>query len=327
MADEHDDLMQAALATQEEEEKASKAVEDEETVEESQEDAPVEEPESEPEEEEESDAPEQEEESEETEEDSSESTEDSEDEPKQTRKERRAERKKFLDSIKKDNTNPNRPAPQTEEYSPLDYSDTTGFSDEEGFLKPDILKDDREKYAKAQADKAAQNERVRADQEKFWDSVALEGKILSSDPEFAFLKEDSPDFDPDLTADINERFLALVGHQEVPLRDPNTGQALIDPQTGQPAVSHVVSRTDLSYEKFARAEMDRLKRFTEAKAAKTVKNLAAQRSRSGVRPTGSSRRGPKINTPQDIKNMSPEEFAKHEKEIMKRAEDYAQYLG
>lgn len=220
---------------------------------------------------------------------------------KPTRKERRAERRKsFLESIQKE-TAPPPELPKPDEYDPLKYEEAV---DPEGQIDPKKLEEDREKYAKSEAQKAANEAAMqthfKAEQQRFWDSVTAESKSLSKDPEFEFLNEESENFDPDKAEWANGMFLTMVGH------DQKSGTA---------------RRTDLSYEKTMRTLFSAVKDFAEEEAAKSAKNMAKQASNTGVRPDSKVRTGPSIDTPGDVRKLSEEDFKKNEDKIMARFEE------
>lgn len=214
-------------------------------------------------------------------------------EPKLSRKERREKRRKsFLESVHK-GTPESQPA---EPYSPLDLDNPDAYSREDNgdkFVDPTKLSEDRQKFG----ENAARQAREEAAQERFLGELELEGKIIKSDPKFQFMNEDSEEFDPDLTAEFNEEFLALAGHS-------------VDP-TGK----HRFDRPNYSYEKFVRTRMDRMERFAEARASQSTKNIVAAKSKASPRPTGSGSKGLGKLKPGDISNMSPEEFEKNKDAI------------
>lgn len=220
---------------------------------------------------------------------------------KPTRKERRAERRKsFLESIQKD-TPPPPELPKPEDYNPLKYEEAV---DSEGQVDTKKLEEDREKYAKTEAQKAANEAALKthyqAEQQRFWDSVTTESKSLVKEEGYEFLNEDSEEFDADKAERINGLYLTMVGH------DQKSGTA---------------RRTDLSYDKFVREYVGQLREFAEEEAAKSQKNIAKQASNTGVRPDSKVRTGPSIDTPGDIRKLSDEEFEKNEKKIMAHFEE------
>lgn len=89
--------------------------------------------------------------------------------------------------------------------------------------------------------------------------------------------------------------------------------------TGEPVIVTTVDRTDISYEKFARREVAKMKRWAKEEAddatERTTKNIATQRKRQGIRPSGRSRKSLGAIRPGDISKMSDEELEKNEDEI------------
>lgn len=215
-------------------------------------------------------------------------------EHKPSRKERREERRQnYLESIRRDSIQ--RPTQQVEEYNPLDLDNPEQYSKEDGYVDPAKLREDREKYAK----QVAERQREEDLQDHYVREIQLEAKSLERDPDFSIINPDSDDFDEDFRSDMNERFLAHVGFY-------------VDPQTGKGRFRN----TDVSFEKWARADMERLRRFAGLQTEKTTKNIVAAKSKQAVRPGASTQRGPNITTPEALAKMDPEEFAKHEKEIL-----------
>lgn len=222
---------------------------------------------------------------------------------KKTRKERRAERKAaFIDAIKreeKENAQHKQLFQPDPNYQPLNYEAQEEF-------KAGDLEADRSKYGQQELARGAQLGEFYAKQNHFWDTVELENKVLSSDPKFTFLNETLPDgqpnpsFDEDKAGDINEMYLELVG---------------FDPQ------KNTVKRTDISYEKFVRRYVERIEDWIEDSMEHSQKNLAAQQSKSGIRPSGSSKKGIGKLRPGSISSMSDEEFEKHEADIDRQIND------
>ena len=213
-----------------------------------------------------------------------------------SRKERRAERKAaFLESIKRE-----QPQNKTQElfqsdpnYQPLNYEQQEEF-------KADELVQDREQYGKQELAKGAQLGEYYATQTHFWDTVELENKVLSHDPKYSFLFETlpdgqpNPDFDSDMAGDINELYLELVGF------DPD---------------KKTVKRTDLSYEKFVKREVQRIEDRVEERLAEAQKNIVSQQSKAGIRPTGTAKKSLGKLRPGSISSMSDEDFEKNEADI------------
>lgn len=225
-----------------------------------------------------------------------------EEQPK-TRKERRAERQRYMDSIRNEGATP--VAPQTaEEYHPRDYNELVT---EDGLLDTQAAIADREAFAKNEAQKVARREQFKSQQEKFRQSVELEKQMVEA--EYSFAKEDSPDFDPELVESINDRFLAVVGYREVPVTNQVTGQV---------TTQWVADRPDVSYKKFFKNEMAHLERYAEERSDQTARNVASSKATQGTRPSGRTAKVD-ITDPNVIAKMSAEEFKKHEAEIMAHA--------
>ena len=231
-----------------------------------------------------------------------------------SRKEKREERKlAWLKSIKEGGTTEEARAQALKadpSYKPLDYEQAEEF-------KIDELAADRAKYGQNQFANGAQLERQIAQQERFWDKVEMEAKLLSYDPKLQFLNEDNKEaFDEDKTADINDFYLNAIGYRETPIY--HNGQPVFDPNTGKQKVSISVQRTDLGYEKFVKGFVDMMEDWTDEAQADTVKNIVKQKSNQGIRPGGTSKRGIGKLRPGSISNMSEEDFEKNEADIEKQ---------
>lgn len=280
-----DDLIKAAL------------MEDEEDLREKEEKSTPEEPETK------AAAPEPEETaSEEADEDDElEAEEESESEEKPTRKERReAKKQAWLENVRREQPQQEqapqqfeqRPQPQQEQYKPIDYRQVEELNEQE-------LERDRQTYAELSRrngiEQGRQAERQVAEQDKFWQGVEYESKVLAYDPDFKFLDEKNPDtFEPDLAADLNEKYLAFVGYDDR---------------------NNTVKRTDISYEKFVRNEVAERRAWAERLAAESTANLAETKASTGLRPGGSRKSGLGQLKPGDISKMSDSELAKYEDEI------------
>lgn len=228
-----------------------------------------------------------------------------------TRKEKREERKlAWLNSIKEGGTTEEARAKAIQadpSYKPLDYNQGEEF-------KTDELVADRARYGQNAFAQGAQLERQIAQQERFWDKVETEAKILAYDPKLQFLNEDNKEaFDEDKTADINDFYLNSIGYKETPIF--NNGQPVHDPATGKQKVSITIARTDLGYEQFVRGFVDMMEDWAGEAQANTVNNIVKQKSNQGIRPGGTSKRGIGKLQPGDISKMTDEEFEKYEDDI------------
>ena len=212
---------------------------------------------------------------------------------KPTRKEKReAKRKRYLESIRKEGEQTTQRRrdelfPTDPNYKPLDYNDVTELDVKD-------LQNDRTQYGQTNFSKGAKLERFYADQEKFWQGVEYEDKLLQTDPKYNFLNEKSKKYDPDLAEELHEKFFELVG---------------FDPQT------QVTRRTDISFSNFVRREISDREAWAARNEDQIVRNAAAQRSTASIRPGGSSPKSLGKLKPGDISRMSQKEFEKHEAEI------------
>lgn len=259
------------------------------------------------------------------------------DKPK-TRGEKRAEKKEaFLDRIRRNDAAkkaaPTPPA-SAEKYDPLDYNNLEKFTEkktegenEETILRPDVLAEDRQKFADAAAAKAAEDARAQerwvADQERFWDTNVNEQKMLAKDPEFKFLESDDPE-DKERAGRLTDIFLGLAGYTEVPVTNEQ-GQPLADRETGKPLVRRYVTNTDYSFEQFAREYVADQKRYAAEAADETQSNITKQKAHAGIRPGGESRKT-KTFTPSEIAAMDPDELEANADRINAQAAEYAKEL-
>lgn len=235
------------------------------------------------------------------------------DDPAQTRKEKREERKqRFIDSIRRDQEQD--PARERlferEPYDPLDYNKASEFDVKE-------LAEDRTQYGDYKFSEGAKVERFYAQQEKFWNDVEHESKLLSMNPKYAFLDDSNAEtFDEDRAATVNELYLEMVGFKSEPQFDKKTGRPIIDQNTGKQAVRNSVGRTDLSWGKFVERYVADMEDWAAEANENSAKNIAAQKSQSAIRPGGTSHTsGIGTIKPGDITRMSQAEFEKHEAEI------------
>ena len=226
----------------------------------------------------------------------------SEEPEKMTRKERREARKQaWLESVRKERlqqqpqeqAQPRQQQPQQEPYKPIDYRTVEEINEEQ-------LEQDRRTYGEYNRrqgiDEGVRRATYVAEQEKFWMDVEHESTRLGYDPEFKFLDESNPDtFDPDMAADLNEKYLEFVGY---------------NPQNS------TVQRTDISYEKFVRKEMEDRKAYAERLAAESSALVEQTKANTGIRPGGgTTKSGLGTLKPGDISKMTDEELEKYDDEI------------
>lgn len=227
-----------------------------------------------------------------------------EEEPKPTRKERREERKqRYEDSIRRTDATPVAPTP-VKDYQPKPFSEMVT---DDGMLDTQAAEADRQAAAQSAAQKAASTAQYQAQQDEFRKSVEHDKQMLEANPKYAWMKQDSPDYDADLVQEVNDKFLALAGYKETPVIDPVTGQA-----TGS---RWEVGRPDTGYKQFIEAEQALWDRVSEERSERTAQNVAASKATQGARP-GATTKGPDITDPSVIAKMSPEELRKNEKRML-----------
>lgn len=233
-----------------------------------------------------------------------------------SRKEKREERRlTWLKTIREGGTTEEARAKAIQAdptYKPLDYNQAEEF-------KTDELAADRAKYGQNAFASGANLERQIAQQERFWDKVETDAKILAYDPKLQFLNEDNKEaFDEKKTNDINEFYLNSIGYKETPIF--KDGVPVHDPATGKQKVSITVQRLDLPYDTFVRGFVDMMEDWADDAQEDTVKNIVKQKSNQGIRPGGTSKRGIGKLRPGDISKMSADEFEKYEADIANQIE-------
>lgn len=175
--------------------------------------------------------------------------------------------------------------------------------------------------------KGAQATREAAEQDAFWRDLDSEAKILSYDPNLNFLNETLPDgnknpnFDPDKTEEVNAMYLQMCGAQYFQATNQQ-GQPLFNRETGQPIMMVRVRDTGISYEKFARGYVKRMKTwaedFADDKVEETRDNITKQRKNQSIRPGNGKRKTLGSLNQGDVSRMSDEDFEKNEAEINKQ---------
>lgn len=142
------------------------------------------------------------------------------------------------------------------EYKPLDYTSDQQFDRQQ-------LEQDRSQFGTTQYVQGQREGVSLAKQELFVDRLELDTERVTT--KYPTLDQDSNDFDPELTSDINELYLATVGY---------------DQKSGQ------VRNPDIRYKDFAEKYMRNLNRMTSSRNADTARNVARQAGRQGMRPGG-----------------------------------------
>lgn len=246
-----------------------------------------------------------------------------EDDKPKNRKEKRSKRHEdYLQSIRKDNAREYK-QPEVPEYEPINYAGV----DEEGNpieFKPEDLSKDRDMAKAVGFVNGVAEARQAQIQDNFWKELEYESRLISYDPELSFLSETkadgtpNPDFDPDRTLDVNQRYLQLVGFKEHYQTD-GRGNVLRDNMGNPIVIKRTVDRTDISYEKFARDDLNRLKEYAKQYANQveddTRNKIVTQRKNQGVRPGGGSRKSAGKIQLGDISRMSDEDFEANEAAI------------
>lgn len=104
--------------------------------------------------------------------------------------------------------------------------------------------------------------------------------------------------------------------------DPAAAQALdraylqfvgFNPNTGVPA------HMDVGYADFIDAQLELAESIASTKVINSQRNIAKQAAQTGVRPDGGGRQGLQINSVEDIRNLSAEDFEKNRDAIYRAA--------
>lgn len=171
---------------------------------------------------------------------------------------------------------------QGDPYKPADLSEMEYDPDT---LK--LLEEDRKRIGE-DAYRRGAGERQTQVQERFMDRFEVDADRVTG--KYAVMNEESDDFDPDFAASLNAQYLALVGYDE---------------RTG------VFHNPVIRYKDYVDSQMALIERASATKNADTAQEVAKQVSRTGVRPTGGSRKVALDLSPAGIRKMSPEEYEKN----------------
>lgn len=170
---------------------------------------------------------------------------------------------------------------QREERQPMDYREAIDAPDE----VYNSLDQDRRSYG---------DQRYNDGLEK---SKAIEFK-MNIKLDLPLVKDKLDRLDPADATALDREYLQLVGF------DPNTGY---------------VQNSDIGYADFIDARIQQAERLAASMALKSQKNIAKQAAQTGIRPDGGAHKGLQISSPQDIANMSSEDFEKNKAAIYKAA--------
>jgi len=170
---------------------------------------------------------------------------------------------------------------QRDERQPMDYREAIDAPDE----VYNSLDQDRRNYG---------DQRYNEGLEK---SKAIEFK-MNIKLDLPLVKDKLDRLDPADATALDREYLQLVGF------DPNTGY---------------VQNSDIGYADFIDARIQQAERLAASMALKSQKNIAKQAAQTGIRPDGGAHKGLQISSPQDIANMSSEDFEKNKAAIYKAA--------
>jgi len=233
-----------------------------------------------------------------------------EDEEHLSRKEKREQkRREFLERISTppEDTGAARKELLNPDYKPLELTPDTE-------LDVDELKNDRQQYGETRFLTGVQAQKALAEEEKFWQGIEYQNKLLLTDSKYSFLNEDDTEnFDEPKAAKINNLYMKVIGYKEELIKGKD-GIVLADDK-GVPYKRITTTRKDLPYDEFVRDYMENVEEFVADNEAETTKNLVKQHAHQGVRPGGSSKRGLGKLKEGDISKMTDEEFEANEAEI------------
>lgn len=176
----------------------------------------------------------------------------------------------------------------TQGYKPIRYDDAEYDAQE--------LEKDRRAYGDTRYQEGLQVASAAAQQEFFVDRLERDTDYVSS--HYRQLDERSDDFNPDLADRVNRLYLATIGY---------------NPQTGQ------IANPGIRYRDFTAAFMDTAEQVASSQTADTAQNIARQAGRTGMRPSGGSRRsGPDLKNPNAIAEMTQEEYSQNKDAIQQK---------
>lgn len=183
-----------------------------------------------------------------------------------TRSERREQN--YIDKLSEQIRNSNQPFQRNEtrqEYKPLQY--------QEGEYDPKQLEEDRQAYGKEQLQQGMQQvqESLTPIRHEMWaDRLEIDGERVKKD--WPVMDEDSKEFDPDFTGEINQKFLNFIGYRQ----DEKTGRVTIE-------------RQNVRYSDFVRAERQNIERYASRLNENSTKNIVKQAANTGIRPNAQPR--------------------------------------
>lgn len=173
---------------------------------------------------------------------------------------------------------------QDQPYQPLEYQG--------GEFDPKELEQDRSQFGNVRYQQGMQQGLSQYQQEIFIDRLELDSDRVAQ--KYSVLDDNSEDFDPDLTDNLNRMYLDAVGY---------------DQRTG------LIRNPSVRYKDYVETSMAIAERFASSKNADTAKNIAKQSARGGVRPSAEARKTLGELQPGDISSMTTEEYERHKSEI------------
>jgi hypothetical protein len=179
-------------------------------------------------------------------------------------------------------------ADQREQYKPIQYQD--------GEYTPDQLDQDRKAYAELQrqngVNQGANQAFSQYKLDRFADNLELDKeRVTINHPE---LDENSDEFQPARASRMNRMYYNYIGYDEK---------------------KGTIARTDVRYKDFIDGMMALADDIATSRSSETVKNVARQASRTGVRPNGGRTTGPSLNSVDSLAKMSREDFAKNRDKV------------
>lgn len=169
-------------------------------------------------------------------------------------------------------------------YQPMKY--------EEGKYTAEDLERDRQMYGQTSREQGKAEATTEYQQNMWADRLEIDGERVAN--KYSQLDEESDQFDPDLTEQINEMYLATVGY---------------DQRSGRVRNPHV------RYKDYVEAFMGVVDRAASSRNAETATNIARQSSRTGVRPNGQRHSTIGAIKPGDISKMDSATYEKNKDAI------------
>lgn len=163
-------------------------------------------------------------------------------------------------------------------YDPLKYGPGTEYDVEQ-------LEGDRKNYGESKFAQGVEQQRFYDQQERYYDRIEIDSDYVAN--RYPFLDEESDEFDPELNGAINEAFFEAAGYDEK---------------------SKTFRNTEVRYKPFVQRYVKAFEKFAASRNAESANNLASQRGRTGVRPSGGGRKGNAVYDGMNPADMTDEQL-------------------